>query len=229
MSARYPRRLTDLPPKIGKAKVKLGIRNTTDTEFAAIVRNMVAQLDDNPDFPDPMPAQDLMKEVLAAFTGAITEAASLRSATMAANSRKAELRAQLAKLTSMRGNYLNMVCGGSAALIQSAGAQVCNAPTPSGELPPPACLACQLNGVAGTMLLSWQAVDGALTYLLQQAIITSDMKPEDYPWTAIKTCTTRKVTLDSLNIGQTYAHRVAAIGGKTGQSPWSPPVTRTAG
>ena len=79
------------------------------------------------------------------------------------------------------------------------------------------------------MLLSWQAVDGALTYLLQQAIITSDMKPEDYPWTAIKTCTTRKVTLDSLNIGQTYAHRVAAIGGKTGQSPWSPPVTRTAG
>jgi hypothetical protein len=229
MSARSPRRLRDLPSQLGSAKVKLGIRNTTDAAFLGIVRCSVQQMEDNPNFPDPMPTQDLMAEAVEALAQAMADADSARSAAIAATSRKDTLRAQLEQLYGLRGNYVAMVSGGNPNMIMSGGMRVRKDPSPIGELDMPSGLVCDLNGNAGMMILTWDVVTNAQTYLVQMAAITPEMDSADFPWVSLNPCSTRKLTITELTLGQRYAFRVAAVGGKTGQGYWSPPVMRTAG
>ena len=227
--ASSPRSLSDLPAQFGPAKVKLGIRNTTDIKLASIIRASIYQMQDNPNFPDPLPSQDIMQQALTAFAQTIIDADSARSAAMAITAKKAGLRATLEKLYAMRGNYLDMVSGGDPLMILDGGLQVRSTPSPIGELDMPTGLVCELNGTAGFMLLSWNPVTNAQTYLVQMASITSGMSPSDYPWVTQKPCPKRKLTVKNLLLGQSYAYRIVAVGGKTGQGPWSPPVMRTAG
>ncbi len=229
MSARSFRKIAGVPTQTGSAKVKLGIRNTADSELLGLVRTSVQIIEDDPNFPDPMPSQDVMEQILAEFSAAIVDANSARSAAMAATARKDEVRSTLEKLYSMRGNYVALMSGGDDALILAGGMKVRNSPSPIGELAVPGNLFCELNGVAGIMNLSWDVVKNAQTYFAQMALVTPGMVQTDYLWESLKPCPKRKLTVKDLQLGQCYAFRVAAVGGKTGQGPWSPPVKRTAG
>jgi hypothetical protein len=213
---------------MGPAKVKLGIRNTSDLALLQMIRASVEQIQDNPQFPNPIPDQDLMREALSDFADSITEVESLRTAAMAANARKDTLRAVLERLYSQRGSYVAIVSNGNPTLIMGGGLAVRKAPSPVGSLAPPQNLACELSNVAGRMIVTWDASGQALGYIVQRAAITADQPERDYPWESLPVCSKRKLILDDLIHGQRYAFRVAAIGGKNGQSGWSPAVIRMA-
>jgi hypothetical protein len=213
---------------MGPAKVKLGIRNTSDLDLLQLIRSSVEQMQDNPNFPNLIPDQDLMREALGDFADSLTQAESLRNAAMAANARKDTLRAVLERLYSQRGNYVAIVSNGNPTLIMGGGLAVRKAPSPVGSLAAPQNLACELSNVAGRMIVTWDASGQAQGYIVQRAAITADQREGDYSWESLPVCSKRKLILDDLIHGQRYSFRVAAIGGKNGQSSWSPAVIRMA-
>jgi hypothetical protein len=221
-------RVIDLSGQLGPAKVKLGIRNTSDLDLLQLIRASVEQMQDNPNFPNPIPDQDLMREALSDFSASIVEAESLRTAAMAANAKKNTLRAILERLYSQRGSYVALVSNGDPTLIMGGGLATRKDPSPVGQLLAPGNLSCELSNVAGQMIITWNVVRQAQGYLVQRALITPDMADKDFPWEPLPVCTKRKLTLNDLVLGQRYAFRVATIGGKNGQSTWSPAVIRMA-
>ena len=120
-------------------------------------------------------------------------------------------------MNTQRGSYVDLVANGDPNVILSYGFQVRANPTPVGDLAAPANLSVELNGTPGLMLLTWEGVEKARAYNLQISPASTPART----WAPLLTSSTTKTRLDDLKLGQLYAFRVAAVGGATGQSPWS--------
>ncbi len=75
----------------------------------------------------------------------------------------------------------------------------------------------------GELDLSWDAVSGARSYLIQKR--TDPNTPSS--WTHAGTSTKSSITISGLTSGTRYWFRVSAVGA-AGQSGWSDPATKIA-
>jgi hypothetical protein len=130
----------------------------------------------------------------------------------------------VAGMMKMRANYVQCASNGNSNAIVSAGFLLRNPRTPVGDLPAPINLLLTLNGTPGVMYLDWDVVLNSRAYNIQ----VSSADTMDRAWSLIRTCTTVHQKFDGLELGKTYAFRIAAIGGASGRSDWSAEVVRMA-
>lgn len=118
-----------------------------------------------------------------------------------------------------------MLSRGNPAIISRGGFSTRRSRTPTGILASPQGLVVSVGEAPGTLVVAWDSVKKNRSYALQYAI--GDASTESPDWTMVFS-SKPKYTLKGLTPGTSYLFRVTTIGGKDGQSPWSPIVTRMA-
>jgi hypothetical protein len=114
---------------------------------------------------------------------------------------------------------------GNPDVIATSGLPLRKSRAPVGQLPWPQNLKVEQSQVVGELIVRWAAVSKARGYLLQCAEVAADLPRT---WTNVYTGGKLVSNRKPLTPGKTYEFRVAALGGSTGQSEFSPVVSRMA-
>lgn len=198
-------------------KVKLNFRNLSVPEKIARSQQVVAALTGNSNFPTPHPT-------LAEVTTAANE---LEAAANAAQAARLEARRRTAaqvnkeddldRLITQLGAYVESVAGGDEAKIMSAGLETRSDRTTDSTAPAaPETLTATTGNHEGEIELSWDAVRGARSYVVER---TTDPQAAT-AWTQAGVAPRSSVIVEGLESGKRYYFRVAAVT-LNGQSPWS--------
>jgi len=205
--------------------VKLGTATMTDTVFLLFAQTENAAMTGNPAYTTPAPAVADMATAITAYGDLLEQIQAAKLLLKQLVSEKDTARADLELMLKNRAAYVQLTSNGNTALILSAGFPVRATPSPVGILPPPWGLRVDLNGTVGKMLIYWEPVLNARNYLVQQASIVNGVRSE---WTLIDVQGKTNLILNGMTVGMQYVFRVAAGGGSSGRSDWSPEVVRTA-
>jgi hypothetical protein len=208
-----------------KAKVKLDLRGKTDGELGEFAKVHSQMMHDNPDFPFPIPSEDQFDAIAARYQQMLIAALTVQSLARQVTAALDTARTDIQNALRTRGNYVQIASDGIPSKILSTGLAICADATPTGQLEPPQNLIATPTRTSGQLIFTWNAVEGARTYLLQQ----SDASATERSWVSLPPNSERKLTLSNLPIGQRLAYRIATIGGSTGQSDWSPEIVRMVG
>ncbi len=123
--------------------------------------------------------------------------------------------------TTNRGNYVDEVADGSEPIILSAAFEVRAQPAPIGQLPAPEDFMPTMGDLPGQVDLSWSAVRGAHSYVVEwREQGTAGAWAQEFS-------TKSKHEANGLVSGRTYVFRVLAIGA-AGKGPWSLEAARMA-
>ena len=210
------------------SKIKLNLRNLTIPEKIARSQQIVAALTGNPNFNAPHPP-------LAQVTAAINELEAASNAAQAARQdAKAKTAAQNAKeealdrIMTQLVAHVESVAGDDPQLILSAGLDVrASAASASASHlttnAAPSALTAAVGDHDGEIDLSWDAVRGARSYVVER----SPDPPTETSWVHATVATRSRTTIEDLTSGTRYWFRVAAITA-TGQSGWSNPAMKIA-
>lgn len=214
-----------VPPTPGNAKVKLELGHRTDADLAAFAEAHKVAVDGNPNFPTPKPTPLVFNAALLDFENKLVELDNAKLLLKGLTEEKDALRADLQALFQQRALYVEMASDGNADIIFSAGLPVRRTPTKKGELPWPADLRVEQGLTPCCHVIRWKAVKGARSYLVECAEVVAGQTRN---WNLVHTGGKLTVTVKNLEAGKTYEYRLAAVGGSSGQSEWSPAVSRMA-
>jgi hypothetical protein len=205
-------------------KVKLNISRLSLRDRIARCRQIITSMTGNPNFPTPNPP-------LATITTALNDAETASNAAQSARQdAKAKTVIQNNKddfatgLMNQLAAYVESTAGDDESIIRSAGMDtkaVGSAPTSNPDAPDN--LSATAGDREGEIDLSWEAVSGAKSYVIEQ----SADPPTDTSWGHASVSTRSSQTLDGLKSGTRYWFRVAAVNG-VGQSGWSDPAMKIA-
>ena len=198
-------------------KVKLNLRNLSVPEKIARAQQIVAALTGNTNFPTPHPP-------LAEVTTAANELEAATNAAQAARLEAKRLTAardvkedELTQLITQLGAYVESVAGGDEALIMSAGLEMRSDRTTDSSAPAaPETLTATTGNHEGEVELSWDAVRGARSYVVER----TTNPQEASSWTQAGVSPRSSLIVEGLESGKRYYFRVAAVT-LNGQSPWS--------
>jgi len=219
--------LTDPPalPVDDGAKVRLDLQSRSDDDLPPFSQAISTAMAAQPLFAGMTPTALVFDAAVADFAAKLQAQRLAKAAALQATQDKNTSRLALESLLNLRGSYVQTASKGNASVILSAAMPLRRAPTPMGVLPPPLGLRVDLNGTVGKMILNWDAVVGARTYLLERAVVVNGVTG---PWEMIEVGGRPTLTLNGMTVGVEYAFRVAAAGGTGGRSDWSTVVMRTA-
>jgi hypothetical protein len=210
----------------GTAKVRLNVARLPDNELIQTCKAHALATRDNPRFPDPQPSEEDYQFLIDDFSRSVTVVNLIKSQLEEAYEVRDRKRAALEAGTRTRISYVQVKSNGDASDILSGGFSTQKSPSPIGYLDPPSGLLVTLGVNAGSMEVTWFAVKKTRGYLLQHAEgVQGDENPD---WTLEVIGKPKKILTD-MKLGTSYLFRVATLGGKGGQSPWSPVVVRVAG
>jgi hypothetical protein len=197
-------------------KVKLNFRSLTVPEKVARAQQIVAAMTGNSNFPTPNPT-------LAAVTTAVNDLQTADADAQAARREARHLTGErdrkedkLIQLITQLGAHVESVAGDDEAKIMSAGLEMrSDRTTDTSEATAPETLTATTGNHEGEVELSWDAVRGARSYVVER---TTD--PQTAPWTHAGVSPRSSLIIEGLESGKRYYFRVAAIT-LNGQSPWS--------
>lgn len=207
------------------AKVALDLASRTDVNVAAFAEAHTTAMDGNPNFPDPVPNDADFAFFLTDFEGYLSKMENLKIEMKNLTEQKDRSRAALSAALTQRAQYVEMKSNGNPDVIATSGLPLRKSRTPVGQLPWPQNLKVEQSQIVGELIVKWAAVSKARGYLLQCAEVVAD-KPRE--WANVYTGGKATSAQKPLTPGKTYEFRVAAIGGSTGQSEFSPVVSRMA-
>lgn len=205
------------------AKVRLTLNGLPDLELLAIGRKHERAMDDNPNFPDPVPDEAAFIAATDTWEGQIMAVQHALTAYREAIAAKAAGRTTYEGILRQRASHIDAASGGDAGKILSAGFDLRRDGQPVGTLPAPARLTAVMGDRPGQIRLRWKRVRGAAIY---QAEFRRRDEPDD-AWQPLGSPTAAKIWTVDLESGVEYAFRVAAIG-TAGPSPWAGPLFRMA-
>lgn len=210
-----------LPPVDDGAKVKMGLSRKNTNELIPYIQNHIEMMTGNPNFTAPQPLPADLLALFNTYQEAALAVINLETTLKDAVAQRDQLRADITGMMNVRAGYVQQASNGNRQVILSSGLGAKNPPTPVNTLAAPTNLRVDLNGEAGMMKIRWDVVPYAKTYELQ---CSRDVTPR--AWETLASGTKTLVT-KTLEVGVTYAFRVAAIG-KPGQSNWSAETIRGA-
>ena len=204
-------------------KIKLNLRGMSVTDKVQYVRQIIAAMTGNANFPTPEPPlADITTAVNGletAFNAANTARQNAVSLTSAMDDEEQALNALVMKLA----NYVENKSDGDEAKIQSAGMSVKSKPAPIGSLPAPDNFLATAGDNEGEAYLSCKPVHGANSYTARYC--KDPITPEG--WKPAGISTKSSMIVKGLTSGDKYWFQVAAVGA-AGQGPWSDPATKYA-
>ena len=205
---------------MAQLRVYLGFTNAPDHTLEETTGGILDNLYGNPAFPTPPVTQPALQAGLAAFTAAIAAQAQGGTAATAAKSNQ---RAALVDLLRQLAGYVQEKSGNNLATLLSSGFDAVSTNRASVPLPRPAILSLD-NGNSGQLLVKVTPIANAKCYEVRHAAVAAGGAPG--PWQSGGLFTnSRSMPLNGLTPGTNYTVQVRAIGGSTGYSDWSDPVS----
>jgi hypothetical protein len=199
-------------------RVALSFAQLSDAKLDDFTQNIIASLTGNASFPTPtVPPADL-SSALSTFTA--TLAATAQGGTQATAAKNAA-RDALVALLRKEANYVQGIASTDLAMLLSSGFEAINSNRSQSPLDKPSIV--QINNEASTQLvLRLQPVDNARSYEVRVSYGANG-------WQAAGVFTqARRVVLTNLTPGTNYNIQARAVGGSTGYSDWSDPVSHMA-
>lgn len=195
-------------------RVSLSFAKLPDTELDNFTQTIVNQVTGNAAFPTPpvtMAAlqaarDDFTAKIAAAYVGGVYDTAAKN------NSRNVVL-GMLRKVAA----YVQINCNDDMAILTSSGFQAMSTNRASVPLPQPANLVVK-NGNTGQLVASITALPNSSMYEAHARSEGGDWLPSTFSGDS------RRITINDLTPGTMYTVEVRALGGQTGQSPWSDPT-----
>ena len=179
----------------------------------------------NASFPTPDPPLADVTAAVDKLEDDYNDAQGKRQTAQAATNQQNLSEAEVDRLATALGGYVDGVAKGDETIILSAGMSTKAAATPVGPLPAPSALGAAGGDMEGEIDLNWQPLKGARSYTVVKSTTGNVANAGD--WTPAATGTRSKATVSGLVSGTRYWFRVAAIG-SAGQGPWSDPATAIA-
>lgn len=197
------------------AKVKLNLKDRSDSELLTFSQQHIAAMTGNANFATPTPTAANYQTAHDAYKTALDAAALAAEAAKQKTSLKDTARVTLETLLTQRGSYVELTSGGDEAKILSANLPVRDAAAPIGALPAPVDFLATMGDQEGEIDLTWSRVRGAKTYIVEHS---DNVTPR--VWSQKAVVTTSKATVSGCTPGQLCVFRVRAIG-SAGPGPWS--------
>jgi|SRR5665213_1529891 len=198
-------------------RVSYAFTTLSDNDLTPYIQTGVVCLTDNPAFPNlPVKLADY-SALLAAFQTAVSNMAQNNNPQLTAL--RDEAREALLDAARKIGAYVQSVALNSLSTLLSSGFQNVPVQSPSSPLATPTILSAT-NGGTTQVVLRLSPVANAKSYQIQFS--TDNGKT----WTLAGAFPkARSIVLTNLTPGTTYMIQAQAIGGSTGQSNWSTPVS----
>ena len=182
---------------------------------------VITGLTNNPALPAP--TVDL-KTVQAAIDGLNAALAAQAHGGSAATAEKNNKQEELIVLLRKLKHYVEDNCGNDLAVLLSSGFQAASTTRNRSPLASPAILSVDF-GNSTELVLKVTPISHARCYEVRSAAVGTGNAPG--PWqTAGLFTSSRSITVADLVPGTTYVFQVRAVGGSTGSSDWSNPVSR---
>mgnify|MGYP001627379036 CR=1 FL=1 len=196
---------------------KLDLKMKSVLQKLAMGAAHITAMDGNANYPEasrvPTDAQfQLAQDDLQQASDAATAAENAWKAALATREAKEEAWDTMIKA---RANNCEAVTPNNLAALSTVGLPLRSGTAPIGPLPAPANLRATMSDMEGQILLVWDSVHGASSYIV-------DCKEHDTPepWQQVKILKQVRYTSTGHTPGKTYAFRVRAIG-PLGEGPWS--------
>jgi hypothetical protein len=174
-----------------------------------------------PAFPTPPVTQAALLTGITNFTTALA-AAETGGPTDTAE--KNNMRETLIGLLRQLATYVQENHGNNLATLLSSGFEAASTNSTSVPLETPS-IKDIINGNSRQLILRVEAVENARGYHVRYALIGANGLPGPYIG-PVYFKSTRRMVIEDLTPGGTYVFEVCALGGSTGQSGWSNPVSR---
>jgi hypothetical protein len=195
-------------------KVSLAFAYLPDADLDEFAANIVVSLTGNPEFPTPLVPLGALTAAQAAFHDAVLAAAQGGTQLTAI---KNEKRVMLEDLLRQEASYVQALAMHNLSTLLSSGFQASSTNRASTQLATPTIVGLE-NGLSAQLILKMLPVVNAKSYEVQTR--------NGGGWTPAGVFTqARSIVLPGLTPGQSYAVQARAIGGSTGYSDWSDPVS----
>ena len=205
----------------GKAKAVLNLDGRSDRDLGAFGRTVSHCIDQASLLPPTDPTVLAVKEATAQFEATIIQQQAAQTEYSRATTVKEDARQQLERALQNLQLAVQSASKGDATFIVANGLPIKRRRQPVGDLPAPAAPNVQPGQEMTTMDLRWPPVKNARGYIIEY---TTSAAP--HQWESQKISTRAHIQLTGLIPGLTYRFRISSIGGRKGQSLWSPIVTR---
>jgi hypothetical protein len=195
-------------------RVSLSFTGLSDSDLDEFAGNIVVSLTGNAAFPTPLIPLATLDTAQAAFHSALLAAAQGGTQLTAT---KNEARAALENLLRQEASYVQAIAGQNLSTLLSSGYEAASTNRAQSALDAPV-IAGLDNGMTTQLILRLQPVANARSYEVQTK--------NGGGWTPAGVfAQARGIVLPGLTPGQSYSVQARAIGGSTGYSDWSDPVS----
>lgn len=195
-------------------RVSLSFTGLSDSDLDEFASNIVVSLTGNAAFPAPLVPLATLGAAQSAFHDALLAAAQGGKQLTAV---KTEKRAALETALRSEAGYVQAIAGQNLSALLSSGYEAASTNRAQSALPAPVIVGLD-NGMTSQLILRMQPVANAKSYEVQTK--------NGGGWTPAGVFTqSRGVVLPGLTPGQNYSVQARAIGGSTGYSDWSDPVS----
>ena len=202
-----------------QVRVLLGFTTAADHRLEDTAGAVIKGLTENAAYPSPPVTVAALQTALAAFTSALAAQEQGGTAATADKNNKREI---LVGLLRQLAAYVQMNCGADLAKLLSSGFEAVSANRSQHPLDTPRILSLD-NGSTGQLLVKVSPIANAKCYEVRFATLTGGALG---PWQNGGLYTnSRSMPLNNLTPGAMYQVQVRAIGGTTGYSDWSNPVS----
>jgi len=208
------------PVKMTQLRVLLNFAGATDHGLEERATAVHGGLYGNPAYPTPPVTQAALLTAITNFSTAIATAEMGGPADTAA---KNNLREILIGLLRQLATYVQENHGNNLATLLSSGFEAASTNTASVPLETPS-ITDIINGNSGQLILRVEAVENARGYNVRYALIGANGAPGPFIGPVFFN-STRRMEVNGLTPGGNYVFEVCALGGSTGQSDWSNPVS----
>jgi hypothetical protein len=198
-----------------------GLRTQSAERLITTAGAIINGLTGNPSFPAPPVDMKTLQAAVDDLNAALAaQPQGGPSATAEKNNKKEALIALLRRLR----HYVDENCGNDLSVLLSSGFQAAVTTRTRSPLANPSILNLGL-GNSTELVLKVTPIAHAKCYEVRMAVVCAGNTPG--PWqTAGLFTNSRSMTINGLTPGTTYMFQVRAVGGSTGYSDWSNPVSR---
>ncbi len=208
------------PVKMTQLRVLLSFASAPDHALEERAMAVHGGLYGQPAYPTPPVTQAALLTAITNFSTAIATAEMGGPADTAA---KNNLREILIGLLRQLATYVQENHGNNFATLLSSGFEAASTNTTSIPLETPS-IKDIINGISGQLILRVEPVENARGYNVRYALIGPNGAPGPYVGPVFFK-STRRMEINDLTPGGNYVFEVCALGGSTGQSDWSNPVS----
>ena len=200
-------------------RVRIGLRNVSDREILNKGETIYTSMDGNDDYKKSPVDRATLRMTLDQFSADVAARPQGGTrATVQKNITGEKLKSQIRRL----GHPIQVVCDDDDERVRKAGFEVAGKNRAQKPLPKAVIVSVDW-GLSGELVIRVRAVDNVKGYQVQSSQLINDHTPE--PWLDDMALNSRAIRIRGLVPGTLYAVRVRALGGSTGSSDWSDPVT----